>query len=58
MHDNCIICSKKFGWHEPVITKIPEVVPFCIECSEKYTDEKEYDFEKYWSLMVCYRIRT
>lgn len=45
MHDNCIICSKKFGWHEPVITKIPEVVPFCIECSEKYTDEKEYDFE-------------
>ena len=53
MADNCITCSKKFWWHEPVVCKIPEIVPFCIECSDKYKDNNHYDFEQTGHCWMC-----
>jgi len=48
--EECITCGFKEYWWI-LITKIPEMVSFCIKCSEKYSDEKQYEWkEGFWTL--------
>jgi len=48
IQDSCILCNKKFWWHEVTIWKLPEWVFFCLDCSEKYEDNTEYKWVDSW----------
>lgn len=48
VNNTCLLCDKKFDWHEPILCKLPENVCFCMECSEKFEDKNEYKWINTW----------
>lgn len=46
--DECILCKKKFNWHEIVLWKSPENIRFCMECVEKFDDDNKYNWKEAW----------
>ena len=49
VEDSCILCNRKFDWHEQIIVKLPEWTSFWLCCSSKTTDKTEYEMPECWS---------
>ena len=49
--EECILCSKKFDWHEIVAWKLPENIWFCQKCMEKFNDPTVYQWLESWMVL-------
>lgn len=39
---SCMTCNRNFDWEEMTVVKSPECVPQCLDCADKYKDDKIY----------------
>lgn len=39
---SCITCNRSFDWEERIVVKLPEGMPQCLDCAEKYKDDNLY----------------
>lgn len=51
IQDSCILCNKKFDWHEIVSWKLPENIWFCQNCFTKFEDKNEYQGIDCWMVV-------